>query len=79
MPNLSYDQPILHPLVPDTDLQSDTWFDGDSEGPFTLAQIEPWIAERPASAASYHITGKTHLNYEALLPDRLRELTRSTH
>jgi hypothetical protein len=75
MPDLlTYDTPLWDERVPGTDLRGFEWFDGDSDGPYTLEYIEAILAERPRIAHEFHVTHRPELNYEMLLPERLEHI-----
>ena len=59
---------VQHPAVPEADLSTRVWFDGWSDGPFTLAEVEDMIRHHPPAALELHVFRRPELSYAQLYP-----------
>lgn len=68
--------PLTRPVIDSRysmaeDLRGHHWFDRDSEGPHNLADVEEMVARDPERLGEeFHVTGKPHLSYRVLFPER---------
>jgi len=60
--------------VPYPDLRGSIWFDRESDGPYTLIEMEETILKSPRQANDFHVCNRLDLKYVELLPERMAQL-----